>query len=155
MEFGKESRHKKQRDEGATARPPLCASPDSIQPPITGNSTSVKISVTSQNGGPVVVEILDPTTLMNGTWSLLAYAMISPRDRLSCSPTCELVSASFSPPVPQVAGKQYGIAVYPAYVVHTWFGSIGLRNYAGWRDVCWRPFVVDITLLYSNLPIWE
>jgi len=35
---------------------------------ITGNLTSVKISVATQNGGPVVVEILDPTTVNNGTW---------------------------------------------------------------------------------------
>ena len=37
---------------------------------ITGNLTSVRISVAMQNGGPVVVEILDPNTDTNGTWSL-------------------------------------------------------------------------------------
>jgi hypothetical protein len=86
----------------------------------TGNLTSVKISVATQNGGPVVVQILDPTTLNNGTWSLLGYTMITPPEGLVC---CGLASVSFSPPIPQVAGKQYAIAVYPTYVSQAWYGS--------------------------------
>src|SRR5690242_2567506 len=42
---------------------------------LTGNLTSVKISVSTQNGGPVVVQILDPDSTTNSTWSLLGYTM--------------------------------------------------------------------------------
>jgi hypothetical protein len=52
--------------------------------------------------------------LMNGTWSLLAYAMTRRESGYRARLCGELVSASFSPPAPHVAGKQYGIAVYPA-----------------------------------------
>src|SRR5437868_9359375 len=92
---------------------------------ITGKLTSVKIMVSSLNAGPILVEILGPTTQTNVTWSLLGYTTIRPPKSLSCSPACQLTSASFSRPIPQVAGKQYAIAVYPAYIGEIWAGSTG------------------------------
>jgi len=81
--------------------------------------------------------------------------MITPPEALSCSPTCELVSASFSPPIPQVAGAQYAIAVYPGYVVHTWYGSTGSIRYTGGGTYVRGPSWVNVSLLYSGLPSWE
>jgi len=124
---------------------------------ITGELTSVEISVSTQNGGPVVVEILDPTSQTDATWSLLGYTMITPPEQSSswCSPTCQLVSASFSPPIPQIAGKQYAIAVYPAYITQQWYGSTGSNRYAGGGTYIRGPSWVDITTLYPSLPSSE
>ena len=118
---------------------------------VTGNLTSVKLSVATQNGGPVVVEILDPATPDNGTWFLLGYTMITPPDTLTC---CALTTASFSSPIAQVAGKQYAIAVYPTYVSQAWFGSMS-THYAGGGVFVNGPSWADITPILSALPTWE
>jgi hypothetical protein len=125
---------------------------------ITGNLTSVKLSVVSSNGAPVVVEILDATTQPSGPWPLLGYSMITPPSELACTtvPTCELVSVPLSPPVPQVAGNQYAIAVFPTYTGEIWFGAIsGTTAYSGGGTYIHGPYWTDITLVYPGLPTWE
>lgn len=122
---------------------------------ITGSLTSVKISVEAESGGSVVVEILDPNGAGNGTWPLLGYTMITPPSSVcnAAAPTCDLASASFSPPVPQVAGKQYAIAVYPTYVAQVWYGaSTSSTTYAGGEPYFSGPSWADFASRYSGMP---
>jgi len=124
---------------------------------ITGNLEFVKISVSAQSGGPVVVEILNPNGQGNGTWPLLGFTEIKPPSQLKCAPTCQLIKARFNPPVSQVAGTQYAIAVYPAYVAQEWYGSINGsgQQYPDGGTWVYGPSWVDITGLYPSLPSWE
>lgn len=118
---------------------------------VNGYLTKVKIAVSAQNGGPMVVEILDPTKNTNATWSFLGSKMIKPPYA-----TDKLFSVGFSPPIPQVAGAQYAIAVYPAYVAQVWFGSLyGSASYSGGGTYVNGPFWVNITGFYPALPSWE
>lgn len=118
---------------------------------INGNLKKVNIAVSAQNGGPIVVEILDPTKTTNGTWSLLGFTTIRPPYA-----TDKLISAVFSQTIPQVAGAQYAIAVYPGYVAQVWFGSqYGSSGYAGGGTYVNGPNWVDITGIRSALPSFE
>lgn len=103
---------------------------------ITGDLTSVRVSVFGQYGGPVVVQILDTNngSINGNSWSLLGYTMVTPPDNQSssfCSPTCGLTSVAFSPPIPQTAGTLYTIAVYPTYFGQIWVGSTSTRYTGG------------------------
>ena len=117
---------------------------------ISGYLVEVKISVSAQNGGPVLVEILDPTTNTNGTWAFLGSTTINPPYA-----TDELISAWFFPPIPQVAGSQYAIAVYPGYVAQTWFGSNTSTTYSGGGTYLFGPSWSNITNFYPSLPAFD
>jgi hypothetical protein len=124
---------------------------------ITGNLTSVNLSVGADNGGPVVVQILDATTQINNPWPILGYTMITPPSQIcnGAAPACGLASASFSPPVPQAAGKQYAIAVFPTNWGQIWFGasSTSTSAYAGGNPYYSGP--MSWTAFNSGLPSYQ
>lgn len=121
---------------------------------IAGDLTSVRLSVFAPDGGPIVVQILDPNSLHNAVWSLLGYAMITPPELFACASICGLASVSFSPPIPQVAGKQYAIGVYPTYVNQTWAGSSSTRYAGGGAFGTWvtGPFWAERDLTLFGIP---
>jgi hypothetical protein len=124
---------------------------------ITGNLTSVKLSVVSSNATPIVVLVLDATTPDSTPWPILGYTTYTPPLEIPCTtvPTCELVPVPFSKPIPQVAGKPYAIAVFPLYSGQIWFGATGSTKYSGGQTYAKGPWWIDITLIYPGLASWQ
>jgi hypothetical protein len=120
---------------------------------ITGDLASVKISLFSMAPSPAVVQILDPAN----SWALLGYTMITvPGEGVTCSTICDLIPASFSPPVPQTAGKQYAIAIFPTYPGQMWFGSNAANGtYSGGGVYVHGWNWADITPMLPSLVYWE